>query len=133
MLLSIAFIIIDILAVTHVFTLANPDGINPFWKLAYIFKCLTDTIVLDDFKTALDKLSQVKRGMIRSDDFTGFKSEDDPLGSPNIEGPNSGADANDPSVGGSVHKSSASHLDDVHLNVYDFLNESPRDRNRSMG
>ncbi|KAJ9665503.1 hypothetical protein H2201_004385 [Coniosporium apollinis] len=133
MLLSIAFIIIDILAVTHAFTIPNPDGINPFWKLAYVFKCLTDTIVLDDFKTALDKLSQVKREMIRSDDFMRFKREDDPLGSPNIEGPNLGAGMNDPSVGGSEHKSSASHLDDVHLNVYDFLNESPRDRNRSMG
>ncbi|KAI0471738.1 hypothetical protein GGR56DRAFT_88699 [Xylariaceae sp. FL0804] len=33
-----------------------PLGVNPFWKLALVFKCLTDTIVLDDFKTALDRL-----------------------------------------------------------------------------
>ena len=26
--------------------------------MAFVFKCLTDTIVLDDFKTALDRLSQ---------------------------------------------------------------------------
>jgi hypothetical protein len=53
MVISIIFIIVDVLAVTPVF----PIGvINPFWKFAFIFKCLTDTIILDDFKTALDKL-----------------------------------------------------------------------------
>lgn len=30
--------------------------INPYWKLALIFKCLTDNIMLDDFKTELEKL-----------------------------------------------------------------------------
>ncbi|KAF5252598.1 hypothetical protein FANTH_2492 [Fusarium anthophilum] len=51
--LSIIFIIVDLLSVTPVI----PIGvINPFWKFAFIFKCFTDTIVLDDFKTALDKL-----------------------------------------------------------------------------
>lgn len=62
MLLSIIFIVVDILAVTRVFkTHALPDGINPFWKLAFVFKCLTDTIVLDDFKTALDRLSKARK------------------------------------------------------------------------
>ncbi|KAF2764356.1 hypothetical protein EJ03DRAFT_243830, partial [Teratosphaeria nubilosa] len=61
MFLSIAFIITDICAVTHVFSGAGlPDGINPFWKLAFVFKCLTDTIILDDFKTALDRLKRHK-------------------------------------------------------------------------
>jgi hypothetical protein len=61
MILSICFIFLDILAVTHVINGKGlPDGINPFWKLAFVFKCLTDTIVLDDFKTALDKLKQHK-------------------------------------------------------------------------
>jgi hypothetical protein len=61
MILSLCFIIADILAVTHVINGKGlPDGINPFWKLAFVFKCLTDTIVLDDFKTALDKLKQYK-------------------------------------------------------------------------
>ena len=61
MILSICFIFLDILAVTHVIDGKGlPDGINPFWKLAFVFKCLTDTIVLDDFKTALDKLKQYK-------------------------------------------------------------------------
>ena len=37
-----------------------PVGINPFWKLAFVFKCLTDSVVLDDFKTALDRLRAFK-------------------------------------------------------------------------
>lgn len=61
MCLSVGFIIVDILSVTSVFKASSlPEGINPFWKLAFIFKCLTDTIILDDFKTALDKLKQYK-------------------------------------------------------------------------
>ncbi|KAF5654581.1 hypothetical protein F25303_1231 [Fusarium sp. NRRL 25303] len=51
--LSIIFIIVDLLSVTPVIPIGY---INPFWKFAFIFKCFTDTIVLDDFKTALDKL-----------------------------------------------------------------------------
>jgi len=61
MVLSVAFIICDILSVTQVITGSGlPDGINPFWKLAFVFKCLTDTVVLDDFKTALDRLKQYR-------------------------------------------------------------------------
>jgi hypothetical protein len=60
MLLSVAFIIVDICSVTAVFSSSLPEGINPFWKLAFVFKCFTDTIILDDFKTALDKLKQYK-------------------------------------------------------------------------
>ena len=30
--------------------------INPFWKLSLVFKCLTDSILLDDFKTELKRL-----------------------------------------------------------------------------
>ncbi|KAI6793089.1 hypothetical protein KC360_g6219 [Hortaea werneckii] len=75
MFLSIAFIIIDILAVTHVISATSlPDGINPFWKLAFVFKCLTDTIVLDDFKSALDRLKNYKleqMGSILSDGLRG--------------------------------------------------------------
>ncbi len=33
---------------------------SPFWKLAFVFKCLTDSIVLDDFKTALDAVMKWK-------------------------------------------------------------------------
>lgn len=61
MFLSICFMILDILAVTKVIIGAgSPDGINPYWKLSFVFKCLTDTIVLDDFKTALDRLRNYK-------------------------------------------------------------------------
>src|SRR5215469_9988338 len=60
MCLSIGFIVVDILSVTPVLSVGLPDGINPFWKFAFIFKCFTDTIILDDFKTALDRLKQYK-------------------------------------------------------------------------
>lgn len=60
MCLSVGFIIVDILSVTPVLSVGLPDGINPFWKFAFVFKCFTDTIILDDFKTALDKLKQYK-------------------------------------------------------------------------
>jgi hypothetical protein len=36
--------------------LSTVDGINPYWKLSLVFKCLTDTIMLDDFKTELKRL-----------------------------------------------------------------------------
>lgn len=65
MCVSIVFILVDILAVTKVLSLQLANGINPFWKLAFVFKCLTDTIILDDFKTALDKLSRYKMDKIR--------------------------------------------------------------------
>ncbi|KAL4770905.1 hypothetical protein BDW60DRAFT_208719 [Aspergillus nidulans var. acristatus] len=55
--LSIVFMLLDLLAVTGVIRGAGDRGINPFWKLCFVFKCLCDMIILDDFKTALDKLS----------------------------------------------------------------------------
>lgn len=61
MLLSLIFIIVDFLSVTPAVSIGF---INPFWKLAFVFKCLTDTIILDDFKTALDKLSSLRRSQI---------------------------------------------------------------------
>ncbi|KAL5121450.1 hypothetical protein ACEQ8H_000522 [Pleosporales sp. CAS-2024a] len=56
MVLSVVFIVFDILTVTRVLKLPGRTGINPFWKLAFVFKCLTDAVVLDDFKVALDRL-----------------------------------------------------------------------------
>ncbi|KAH8700647.1 hypothetical protein BGW36DRAFT_133667 [Talaromyces proteolyticus] len=56
MCLSIIFLVLDILSVTGVLRGNMPLGINPFWKLCFIFKCLCDTLILDDFKTALDGL-----------------------------------------------------------------------------
>lgn len=60
MLLSIAFIVLDVLSVTAALNSVLPVGINPFWKLSFVFKCLTDSVVLDDFKTALDRLRAFK-------------------------------------------------------------------------
>ena len=75
MMFSMCFVLADILAVTHVIsTKSLPDGINPFWKLAFVFKCLTDTIILDDFKTALDRLTQYnleRMGSVLSDGVRG--------------------------------------------------------------
>lgn len=61
MVLSLAFVTLDILSVTGVLSDALPVGVNPFWKLALVFKCLTDTVILDDFKTALDRLWTFRR------------------------------------------------------------------------
>ena len=60
LILSGAFIVLDVLSVTHVLSGILPIGINPFWKLSFVFKCLTDSVVLDDFKTALDRLRAFK-------------------------------------------------------------------------
>lgn len=60
MFLSIVFIVLDIISVTGGFRNSLPEGLNPFWKLAFVFKCLCDSIVLDDFKTALDRLMRHK-------------------------------------------------------------------------
>ena len=60
LLLSVIFIVLDVLSVTSVLSGVLPIGINPFWKLSFVFKCLTDSVVLDDFKTALDRLRAFK-------------------------------------------------------------------------
>jgi hypothetical protein len=81
MLLSVAFIIVDICSVTKTFQSSLPEGINPFWKLAFVFKCLTDTIILDDFKTALDKLKDYKLQRMNSHTFS-LGSDDQPRARP---------------------------------------------------
>ena len=55
MFISIVFSFTDAL-VSAVPALSQTNGVNPYWKLALVFKCLTDMIILDDFKTCLDKL-----------------------------------------------------------------------------
>lgn len=59
--LSIVCIIVDILSVTPVISIGV---INPFWKFAFVFKCFTDSIILDDFKAALDKLSHRRQSQL---------------------------------------------------------------------
>jgi hypothetical protein len=36
------------------------SSINPYWKLALVFKCLADNIMLDDFKSVLQRLGALK-------------------------------------------------------------------------
>lgn len=62
MIISISFVVCDVCSVTGAINLAgNADtGINPFWKFAFVFKCLTDSVILDDFKMALDRLRAFK-------------------------------------------------------------------------
>jgi hypothetical protein len=73
MILSIIFILLDILTVTKAIKLAGTTGINPFWKLAFVFKCLTDAVVLDDFKMALDRLRAFRISRLGS--FSGDMSD----------------------------------------------------------
>jgi len=54
--LALLFTALDIVASIHSF-IGSTDGINPFWKLSLVFKCLTDAILLDDFKTELKRLN----------------------------------------------------------------------------
>src|SRR5271156_2403075 len=94
--LAIIFTIMDILA--SILTGLSPvDGVNPYWKLSLVFKCLTDTIMLDDFKTELRKLGFARMERERKsvtlaskDSFAGRHDE--------IEnaGPMDGAMDNDP-------------------------------------
>ncbi|KUL85357.1 hypothetical protein ZTR_07002 [Talaromyces verruculosus] len=53
---SLLFVVFDILSVTGVIQLGLATGVEPFWKLSFIFKCLSDIVILDDFKTALDRI-----------------------------------------------------------------------------
>ncbi|KAK5099186.1 hypothetical protein LTS08_005765 [Lithohypha guttulata] len=59
LILALIFTGFDVAASIHPF-IGDTDGINPFWKLSLVFKCLTDAILLDDFKTELKRLG-VKR------------------------------------------------------------------------
>ena len=67
MLFSIIFTLFDILVVTNVLKKALPDGIDPFWQLSTVFKLLTDTMILDDFKSALDRLHAFKMAKFSAD------------------------------------------------------------------
>ncbi|OJZ80231.1 hypothetical protein ASPFODRAFT_212810 [Aspergillus luchuensis CBS 106.47] len=56
MVISIVFAIVDMCAIRVENRLGYPPGMEPFWKLAFVFKCLSDTFILDDFRSALDRL-----------------------------------------------------------------------------
>ncbi|GCB20088.1 hypothetical protein AAWM_04680 [Aspergillus awamori] len=44
----------DVLGAVH---LAIPTGVEPIWKFALVSKYLCDTVILDDFKSTLDRVS----------------------------------------------------------------------------
>ncbi|KAI8719779.1 Non-specific serine/threonine protein kinase [Fusarium sp. LHS14.1] len=52
---SIVFVIVDVIFMILV---SKRGGLNPFWRLALIFKCASDVIFLDDFKSVLDRISE---------------------------------------------------------------------------
>ncbi|PVH93580.1 hypothetical protein DM02DRAFT_481551, partial [Periconia macrospinosa] len=62
MFLSIIFLITDV-AINAARATAS-SGINPFWRLALVFKCASDTIFLDDFKSVLDDIVAHRFGQI---------------------------------------------------------------------
>lgn len=87
---SLIFVVFDILSVTGVVHLGLATGVEPFWKvcprcplhvsmcdlltrqLSFIFKCLSDIVILDDFKTALDRIRKYwMRRIDSSRSFTG--------------------------------------------------------------
>ncbi|KAM0419245.1 hypothetical protein ACHAPD_002803 [Fusarium lateritium] len=55
LLLSIVFLITD---VVFMIVVSKRGGMNPFWRLALVFKCASDVIFLDDFKSVLDRISE---------------------------------------------------------------------------
>ncbi|CAE6995434.1 hypothetical protein P3342_000113 [Pyrenophora teres f. teres] len=54
MLLSIIFLVTDVVVSAAKITVTS--GINPYWRFALVFKCASDTIFLDDFKSVLDDI-----------------------------------------------------------------------------
>ncbi|KAI2857972.1 hypothetical protein CBS63078_11349 [Aspergillus niger] len=56
MVISVVFAVVDMCAIRVENRLGYPPGMEPFWKLAFVFKRLSDTIILDDFRSALDRL-----------------------------------------------------------------------------
>ncbi|KAG8527836.1 uncharacterized protein KY384_006752 [Bacidia gigantensis] len=54
MFISIVFCVVDVLYATIGF--GAIVGINPYWKFSLVFKCFCDIIILDDFRSALEKI-----------------------------------------------------------------------------
>lgn len=77
--LAVIFTIVDIVASVHPLWFGATNGINPWWKMYLVFKCLTDTIMLDDFKTELDRLSVrfTSQHMSSISHPAGYKRDDD--------------------------------------------------------
>ncbi|KAL5115862.1 hypothetical protein ACEQ8H_006264 [Pleosporales sp. CAS-2024a] len=65
MAISIVFLLTDV--VVSAAKLTASSGINPYWRFALVFKCASDTIFLDDFKSVLDDIVARKFNPTRND------------------------------------------------------------------
>ena len=79
MFISIAFLLTDVAVNAAHITTAS--GINPYWRFALVFKCASDTIFLDDFKSVLDgiiarKLSSAGGGTMRNGTHPGRETRE---------------------------------------------------------
>lgn len=54
MFISIGFLLTDV--GVNAARVTASSGINPYWRFALVFKCASDTIFLDDFKSVLDDI-----------------------------------------------------------------------------
>ncbi|KAI9797274.1 MAG: hypothetical protein M1833_005570 [Piccolia ochrophora] len=70
MFLSVAFVFTDLIVTAG--DLLPQNGMNPFWHLALVFKCASDTIFLDDFKKVLNDLVNVSMSKAKSSTHTSY-------------------------------------------------------------
>ncbi|KAF9890579.1 hypothetical protein FE257_005710 [Aspergillus nanangensis] len=56
MLLSVTLTILGPCIVVRSSHEVFPVGMDPFWKISFVFKCLSDTVMLGDFKDELDRI-----------------------------------------------------------------------------
>ncbi|KAF4946420.1 hypothetical protein FSARC_14201 [Fusarium sarcochroum] len=83
--LSIVFLITDII---FMIVVSKRGGMNPFWRLALIFKCASDVIFLDDFKSVLDRISESAMRKITTFEYRDNASPSgNPLDPPSFSAP----------------------------------------------
>ncbi|POS73130.1 hypothetical protein DHEL01_v208480 [Diaporthe helianthi] len=85
MALGIIFCLLDIVSVTGALGDALPTGVNPFWKLALIFKCLTDTLVLDELWTLRRESLGSGAPLVPGQDATNVKARPDGAGAGHLQ------------------------------------------------
>jgi hypothetical protein len=55
--LASAFTVLDVVVTILGRSFGAVGGISPWWKLSLVFKCLSDTAILDDFASELKRIS----------------------------------------------------------------------------
>ena len=63
--LAIIFAVMDLLDCI-VPAIEGTEGVNPYWKLSLVFKALADNILIDDFRSVLQRLSDLQMRGFRS-------------------------------------------------------------------